>query len=144
MTYNEVKKTIGDVLESHRMLKTVKMVRPQEWLNRTTDALFPAAFYFVNSGTINKGHDNDFTIAFWFLDKSGQEYKYESDVVSDMLGVATDIINLLNVGNNPYIIDESITYNVATDQYEDYLAGVTFNLNLKTFSTFTACDAPTI
>jgi hypothetical protein len=81
---------------------------------------------------------------FWFLDKSGQEYKYESDVVSDMLGVATDIINLLNVGNNPYIIDESITYNVATDQYEDYLAGVTFNINLKTFSTFTACDAPTI
>lgn len=119
------------------------MVRPQEWLNRASNTLLPAAFYFVNSGKINKGHDNDYNIVFWILDKTGQEYKYESDVVSDMLGVANDIINILNVRNNPYIIDESITYNVVTDKYEDYLAGVTFNLNFKTFSTFTACDAPT-
>lgn len=124
------------------MLKTVEMVRPVEWLNRTEKADFPAAFFWINTGTLNKGHENDYTITFWYYDKSGVEYLYETDVVSDMLGVASDIVNKFRLGSNPYLVPDNISYNVVSDSSEDYLAGVTMNIDFKTFSTFTLCDFP--
>jgi hypothetical protein len=142
MTYNQVKKTIKELLQSHAMLRTVEMVRPQEWLNRTEAAEFPAAFFWVNTGTLNKGHDNDYTITFWFYDKAGMEYLYECDVVSDMLGVANDVVNKLRLGSNPYLVPDTVNYNVVSDSSEDYLAGVTFNIDFKTFSNFDSCDFP--
>ncbi len=124
------------------MIKTAKNVRPSEWLNGAVNATFPAVFWWMDAGSINKGQKADYNVSFWFLDKSGQEFKFEEDVVSDMQGIAYDIIQKMRVEDQPWLIDDNINYDVVTDYAEDYLAGITMNFTIQTFSTFTACDMP--
>lgn len=124
------------------MIKTAKNVRPSEWLNRGTDATFPAAFWWATGGALNKGQVASYNLVFYFFDKSGQEYKFEEDVVSDMQGIAYDIIQKMRVEDQPWLVDDNINFDVVTDYGEDYLAGVTMNFTIQTFSNFTACDMP--
>ena len=142
MTLNELNQELSTLLLSHAMIKTAKNVRPQEWLNRGVNATFPAVFWWATGGSMNKGQKNDFTVTFWFLDKAGQEFKFEEDVVSDMQGIAYDIIQKMRVETQPWLIDDNINFDVVSDYAEDYLAGITMNFTIETFSTFTACDMP--
>ena len=96
------------------MIHEAKNVSPAEWLNRDNQPLFPIACYMVNSGSFNLGREQTFAIQMWFLDKSGVEGEFETDVVSDMHSVAADIISTLRKGSNPYTIDIAIKVHVGT------------------------------
>lgn len=143
MTYNQLITTLQTLLESHAMIKTAKNVTPQEWLNRESQPVYPVATYSVNAGSFNIGHEQAYTVQFFFLDKSGAEAEYEQDVISDQVQTAGDIVALMRPGKKPYFIDENITFNAISDKYEDYLAGVELTINITTLSDFSACDVPT-
>jgi hypothetical protein len=142
MTYNQVVKEIQTLLESHKMLHTVKFSTPIEWLNWDNQPVFPLASFAINRGGLNAGREQTFQIEMWFLDKSGVESEFETDVVSDMHSVAADIISTLRKQSNPYTIDSTITWDAVSEKFEDYLSGVYLTFNLSSVSAYDACSMP--
>ena len=142
MTYNQLITTIQSLLQSHAMIKTAKNVTPKEWLLKDEQPVFPIATYSVNSGSINKGREQVYNVQFFFLDKSGKEGEYETDVISDQMQTASDIISLMRGGRNIYTIDDNISFNAISDKYEDFLAGIELTINISTQNEFTGCDVP--
>lgn len=142
MTYNQVVKEIKTILESHAMIKSVRNATPREWLFADEQPIFPISCFAINSGSLNVGREQVYNITLWFLDKSGMEAEFETDVCSDQLQIAADIISELRNGANPWLIDNNITYNLVLDKFEDYLSGVELTINMTTISDFDACDIP--
>jgi hypothetical protein len=142
MTYNQVVKEIQTLLESHQMLHTVKFASPIEWLNWDDQPVFPLASFAINRGGLNAGREQTYQIEIWFLDKSGVEGEFETDVVSDMHSIAADIISTLRKGSNPYVIDAQISWDAVSEKFEDYLSGVYLTFNLSIVSKFDACSMP--
>lgn len=100
--------------------------------------------FTVTGGTFNKGREQVYSVQMFFLDKSGAEGIYQEEVISDQIGIAYDIIELMRAEANAYFIDDDITFNTIADQYEDYLAGVEVSFNITTQSDFDGCDAPIV
>ena len=144
MTYNQLITTIQSLLQSHAMIKTAKNVTPKEWLLRDEQPVYPIATFSVNSGSINKGREQIYNVQFFFLDKSGKEAEFETDVISDQMQTASDIISLMRGGRNSYSIDDNISFNAISDKYEDFLAGIELTINISTQNEFTGCDVPTL
>lgn len=143
MTYNQLKKTLTDLLQSHAIIKTVKNDPPKEWLQKDDQPVFPICCFTINSGTLNKGLEQVYNVQLFFLDKSGAEAEFESDVVSDQLQILIDVIELMRGTKRSYTIDDSIAYNTIRDKYEDYLAGVEATFNITTQGSFDGCVFPT-
>ena len=141
MTYNQIKASLQSLLESHQMVKQAKFAAPKEWLFRDSQPEFPIACFAINNGSLNLGREQVYNVTFWFLDKSGMEAEFETEVISDQLQIAADIVSELR-SNPVYVIPEAITYEAIADKFEDYLAGVTLTINISTISSYDACDAP--
>lgn len=141
MTYNQVVKYIQDALESHPMISQVKYVTPVEWMNREEVAKYPFACYNIATGNFNLGNELIYTCQFWFLDKSGQEAEFETDVISDQHSIANDIVSKLRK-DNTIVIDDSITWNAISEKFEDYISGVELTINISSISKFDYCDFP--
>lgn len=126
------------------MIKTVKNELPTEWIKKT-EIEFPVCCFVINGGSFNKGREQIYSAQFFFLDKSGKEVnEYEAEVISDQVGIAYDIVELMRQGTRPFSIDDSIVFETVSDgKYEDYLSGCTLNFNITTQSDFDGCDAPT-
>lgn len=143
MTYNQIVNEIRTILQSHAMINTVKFASVTEWINWEGVPDLPIALFSVNSGTFEMGYQKSFTIEMWFLDKSGLEGEFETDVTSDMHGIGADIVNALSLSSKPYSVQKPITWTAISDKYEDYLSGITLTINIQTNGEFTYCDFPT-
>lgn len=126
------------------MIKTVKFASPLEWLNWDNQPVFPLACYTINSGQLNAGREQVYVINFWFLDKSGKEGEFETEVTSDQHSICADIISKLRSNSQDYVIDTNIQWTAVSEKFEDFLTGVTCNINLSAVSDFDACNMPTI
>lgn len=144
MTYNQLISTLTSLLQSHAMIKTVKNATPKEWLLRDDQPLYPVAFFSINNGSLNRGSEQVYNVQFFFLDKSGLEAEFETEVISDQIGIGSDIINLIRTGRKDYYVQDGVTFNAISDKYEDYLAGIEYTLNITTQSDFSGCDVPLI
>jgi hypothetical protein len=144
MTYKQLATEITSLLESHAMIHTTKFATPIEWLNWDDQPVFPLASFSINSGSFNLGKQRQYDIQFWFIDKSGVEGEFETEVVNDMHQVAGDIISKLRNGANDFVIDDNIRFDVISEKFEDYLSGVQLTLSLTSTSAFDGCDMPTI
>ena len=142
MTYNQLITTITSLLQSHAMIKTAKFATPREWLLRDEQPVYPIACFSVNSGSMNLGREQIFSVQFFFLDKSGKEAEFENDVISDQIQTASDILSLMRTGRKDYSIDDNVSFNAISDKYEDYLAGVELTINISTQNEFTGCNVP--
>ncbi len=124
------------------MIETAKHTTPKEWLLRDEQPIYPIACFSVNSGTMNIGREQVFSVQFFFLDKSGKEAEFENDVISDQIQTASDILSLMRTGRNSYSIDDNVSFNAISDKYEDYLAGIEYTINISTQNEFTGCNVP--
>ncbi len=124
------------------MIETAKHTTPKEWLLRDEQPVYPIACFSVNSGTMNIGREQVFSVQFFFLDKSGKEAEFENDVISDQIQTGSDILSLMRTGRNSYSIDDNVSFNAISDKYEDYLAGIEYTINISTQNEFTGCNVP--
>ena len=141
MTYNQIVNQVRTLLLTHPMINDVRFATPAEWLNWVNQPTFPVATYFISSGQLNKGRENVYSVQFWFLDKSGVEGEFETDVVSDQHQIANDIIMAYRQ-NKDLVIDDQITWNAISEKFEEYLSGVEFTMNISTTGKFNNCDFP--
>ena len=144
MTYNQVVKMILDLLDNHPNINEVDFTTPVNWINRNYVPSFPVANFTIDAGTFQSNREQSYRIDMWFLDKSGNEGEFETDVVSDMHGVAYDIIAQLKKLSNPYTVTDVITWGVISEKFEDYLSGIKLTLDLFVDRKYGACDVPTI
>lgn len=143
MTYNQVVQEVKQILENHAMIKEVRFNTPIEWTNRDSVPELPVVLYSITRGSFIQSYQNEYNIEFWFLDKSGVEGEFETDVVSDMHTIAQDVVNALNLSSNKYSMSMPVSWNVVSDALtEDYLSGVTLNISITTSSQNTYCDFP--
>jgi len=142
MTYKQLTTEITNLLQSHAMINTVRFATPVEWLNWDDQPVYPLASFAINSGGYNIGREQVFNIQMWFLDKSGVESEFETEVTSDMHSIAADIVSKLRNGYNPYTIDSQISWTAITEKFEDYLSGVRLTFNISLVSDFDACSIP--
>lgn len=142
MTYNQVLSTINSALSSHAMIKSIKEATPAEWILKNNQPVFPIAIYTINSGSLNVGREQVYGLRLWFLDKSGMEREFEKDVTSDQLQICADIISKLRNEGNNFTISDNINFNLISDKFEDYLAGVEVSFDMTTYSDFDACNIP--
>ncbi len=127
------------------MVKTVKNELPTEWLKKT-EIEFPVCCFVINGGSFSKGREQIYSVQMFFLDKSGKEInEYETEVISDQVGIAYDIVELMRQGDRGFSIPDGVNFETVSDgKYEDYLAGCTINFEITTQSSFDGCDAPII
>jgi hypothetical protein len=143
MTYNQIVTEIRTLLTSHPMIKSVRFATPSEWLGWEQQPTFPVVSYSISNGSYGLGRELIYSIQFWFLDKSGVEGEFETDVISDMHGIANDIVLALRQ-NELLTIDDTINWSGISEKFEDYLSGVNFTINISTLGEFNNCDFPTI
>jgi len=144
MTYNQVVTEVNNLLSNHAMIKTVKFASPVEWLNWDSQPVFPLACYAINSGQLNTGREQVYSINLWFLDKSGKESEFETEVTSDQHSILADIVSKMRSKSNEYVIDSNISWDAISEKFEDFLSGVQCTFNLSVVSQFDACNMPTI
>jgi hypothetical protein len=142
MTYNQIVTEVETILTSHAMIKDVRFATPVEWLAWESEPVLPVALYYIDQGNFNIGRELTFSVQFWFLDKSGVEGEFETEVTSDQHQIAGDIINLMRQKIS-YSIDDQIVWNALSEKFEDYLSGVTLTFTISTTGEFGACDVPT-
>lgn len=125
------------------MIKEVLTASPLQWLNDNHVPDYPVSCFVINSGQLNAGREEVFAIDMWFLDKSGSEAEFEQEVISDMHGVAYDILQILRQQFNPFTIDANVNWEAISEKFEDYLSGVKITFNFFTNRKYGACDVPT-
>lgn len=143
MTHNQLVKWIESILANHAMIKTVKSQAPGEWINNGGVPLYPCTCFDSTTGTFATGRQRGTSFDFWFLDKVGDDKKFEQDVISDQLEIAEDIVQRLRLGSNKWSIDDPVTFRTVADgKFEDKLAGCEFTITFTTTREFDACDIP--
>lgn len=142
MTYNQIVKTIETILQNHNQINEVRFASPTNWLNWDSVPVYPVASYTINDGQYNAGRELVYRINFWFLDKSGVDSEFETEVTSDMLQVAVDVLNELRLQYNSYGISTNVQWTALSEKFEDYLSGITYSVDLSIVNPFSACDSP--
>lgn len=141
MTYNQVVKEIQEKLQSHPMLHEVMFGSPAIWLYNNQPPSFPSANFEINTGSLNIGREQIFTVNVWLLDKSGVDSEFEQEVTSDMHGIAYDFLQKLR-NSLDYSISNTVTWNAISEKFEDYLSGVNFSFDFTVTRSYGNCDSP--
>ena len=126
------------------MINTVKFASPTNWINWDNQPVFPCALFAINNGIFNTGREQVYTISFWFLDKSGVEGEFETEVTSDQHSILADIVSKMRSQSQTYTIDTAVRWDAISEKFEDFLSGVQATINLSVVSKFDACNMPTI
>lgn len=124
------------------MIHTVIYGSPIEWMFQDKQPEFPIAAYDIGKGSLNIGRESVFNISLWFLDKSGREAEFETEVMSDQHSILNDIISELRNRQTKYLISENVAWDGIKEKMEDYLSGVSATFDLTVVSDFGACDFP--
>ena len=133
MTYNQTISEITEILQAHPRIRAARNVDPLEWINRNGNPELPVCCFEVLNGTYKKGGEQVWSVQFFFLDQSGKDGEYETEVISDQWLTAEDIIEKMRL--NPFSIDDEVIIQSVSQKFENYLSGVTFTANITTYST---------
>jgi len=143
MTVNQVIQEIKAVLQNHAMINTVLVSTPMEWINKGEVPLYPVGTFDISSGFLNIGREQIHRVDMWLLDQSGKDGEFEQEVISDMHGVAYDVVSILRKGGNPWIISDKVQWQAISEKFEDYLSGVRITFDFIVVRDYGSCDTPT-
>lgn len=141
-TLNQVVKTISGIGQSHQQIKTVYFGNLLDFLSKGTDNVYPAMFFDLTGSSIaNKTLTMDFSL--YFMDRMLPEQTNETEVLSDQLSVAQDIIAMLMYQDFDFVMSDSVQLAYFTENTPDLLAGVRADIRLELPFTADRCWIPT-
>jgi hypothetical protein len=142
MTLNQITKKIKKIAEDHRQVRTVRLDDPSNFLsNETKDVLYPAVWFTLNGSDIT-GKEKTYKFVITIADILHPEDITETEVQSDCEQIADDILGFLNWGKQEWTYEKSTQYEYFREDFEDILAGVTFQISLKVPFVYDICDVP--
>ena len=141
LTLNQTVKLIKDIALSHDQINTVYFGDVWEFLAQT-DNVYPAMFYSLTGSQIN-GKSLDMSFSLFFLDRQLQDETNETEVLSDQLLIAQDIISILRFPKFDWEIGDNVILEFFTENEKDYLAGVKADVTISFPMLSNRCQIPT-
>lgn len=141
LTLNQTVKLIKDIALSHDQINTVYFGDVWEFLAQT-DNVYPAMFYSLTGSQIN-GKSLDMSFSLFFLDRQLQDETNETEVLSDQLLIAQDIISMLRFPKFDWEIGDNVVLEFFTENEKDYLAGVKADVSISFPMLSNRCQIPT-
>lgn len=140
LTLNQTVKLIKDIAQSHDQINTVYFGDVWEFLAQT-DNTYPAMFYSLTGSQIN-GKSLDMSFSLFFLDRQLQDETNETEVLSDQLLIAQDIISMLRFPKFDWEIGDNVILEFFTENEKDYLAGVKADVTVSFPMLSNRCQIP--
>lgn len=140
LTLNQTVKLVKDIAQSHDQIKTVYFGDVWEFLAQA-DNVYPAMFYSLTGSQIN-GKSLDMTFSLFFLDRQLQDETNETEVLSDQLLIAQDIISMLRFPKFDWEIADNVVLEFFTENEKDYLAGVRADITISFPMLSNRCQIP--
>jgi hypothetical protein len=141
LTLNQTVKLLKDIAQSHDQINTVYFGDVWEFLAQA-DNVYPAMFFSLTGSAINlKSLDMSFSL--FFLDRQLQDESNETEVLSDQLLIAQDIVSMLRFPKFDWEIGDNITLEYFTENEKDYLAGVKADVTISFPMLSNRCQIPT-
>lgn len=141
LTLNQLVQKITEMGNAHKQIKSVYFGDIEDYLSKGTDNLYPSLFFDVTGANI-QGKSLTINFSLYFSDRMLPEGVNETEVLSDMLDVAQDILAQLKYNN--FVFDEvaSATISFFTEDKPDLLAGVRVDLSLDIPFLADRCSVP--
>ncbi len=140
LTLNQTVKLIKDIAQSHDQINTVYFGDVWEFLAQT-DNTYPAMFYSLTGSQIN-GKSLDMSFSLFFLDRQLQDETNETEVLSDQLLIAQDIVSMLRFPKFDWEIGDNVVLEFFTENEKDYLAGVKADVTISFPMLSNRCQVP--
>jgi len=140
LTLNQTVKLIKDIAQSHDQINTVYFGDVWEFLAQT-DNTYPAMFYSLTGSQIN-GKSLDMSFSLFFLDRQLQDETNETEVLSDQLLIAQDIVSMLRFPKFDWEIGDNVVLEFFTENEKDYLAGVKADITISFPMLSNRCQVP--
>lgn len=140
-TLNQVVKTIQQIAEAHEQIRTVYFGNLPYFLSHGTDNTYPAMFYDLTGSSIS-GTTLTLNFSLYFMDRMLAEQTNETEVLSDQLLIAQDIIAQLRYNDFNFDIQDSVPMQFFTEDTPDLLAGVKADISLDLPYLGNRCDIP--
>lgn len=122
LTLNQTINLIKQIGQSHEQINTVYFGDVWEFLAQT-DNVYPSMFYSLTGSSIN-GRELTMSFSLFFLDRQLTDETNETEVLSDQLLIAQDVISMLFHPNWQWYLSDQINLEFFTENEKDYLAGV--------------------
>ena len=150
MTLNQVIQRMAAIAGAHKMIRTFAYVRSATAyiVEAGKKINYPLCLVEHNAGQISSTqHFATHNVRIYLLDlvnRSNNADANEQDVLSDMHGVALDLIALFRdpAYFDTWFIEGNATVSMISDTGADYLAGVGFDLPINTFFLGDRCQVP--
>lgn len=140
-TLNQVVQTIKEIGEAHGQIKTVFFGNLVDFLSKGSDNVYPAMFYDLTGSSIS-GTTLTMNFSLYFMDRMLAEQSNETEVLSDQLSIAQDIIAQLKFNDFDFYIQENVTLTYFMEDTPDLLAGVKADISLDLPFNADRCQVP--
>lgn len=141
-TLNQVVATIQEIGQAHRQIKTVYFGNLLDFLSKGSDNVYPAMFFDLTGSSIS-GTTLTMDFSLYFFDRMLAEQTNETEVLSDQLSIAQDIVAQLKFNDFDFVIGDSVPLQFFTEDTPDLLAGVRADVSLDLPFTADRCQVPT-
>lgn len=143
VTLNQIVSRIEGIASKHQQIKTVFFGNLFEFLAKTPDSRYPAMYFDLVNASIN-GSITTVTFSFFFMDRMLPELTNETEVLSDQLLVAQDILSQLRYSKYPeFITGDNIPIEFFTEESPDLIAGVKADIDFEIDFALDRCAVPT-
>lgn len=141
-TLNQVVATIREIGQAHRQIKTVYFGNLLDFLSKGSDNVYPAMFFDLTGSSIS-GTTLTMDFSLYFFDRMLAEQSNETEVLSDQLSIAQDIVAQLKFNDFDFVIQDNVPLQFFTEDTPDLLAGVRADVSLDLPFTADRCQVPT-
>jgi hypothetical protein len=144
MTLNQVVALINQIAQGHQQIEDVYFGELIDFLSRGEDNIYPSLCYEVTNANISlDGKALSISFSFYFFDRMLPEDADETEVLSDRLSVAQDIVAQLTYNNYEFDVVGGIPVQFFIEKTSDLLAGVRADIQLELPYLSNRCVVPT-
>lgn len=143
MTLNQLIKSLIEIAESHKQVRTARHLQPEDFINYDyKDVDYTAVWFTLNNATVT-GKELFTSFVVTVADMHHPEDMNEVEIQSDCLQIALDLIAQLSWDKHEWTLVKQTTFEFFREDREDILAGVTFQIELKLPYLYDNCQVPT-
>jgi hypothetical protein len=140
LTLNQIIKRVTDYGNQHAQINFVYFGAIYNRLSES-DVTYPAMFFDIEDSRI-LAKQTEFRFSFYFVDRQLQETE-GTEIMSDMVLVAQDIVAQLRNNYNEWDVSEDIPMDFLIESDPDYIAGVRIEVSLTIPNINNRCVIPT-
>lgn len=140
MTLNQLVKVIQNMGNNHKQIHTTHQGNLLDILAKS-DLVYPVfSFNFLDAQITGVDMNVNFTM--FFLDRILAEQTNETEVMSDQLLIAGDIIAQLKNHDQEYVLVSNVRLNFLKDTTPDLIGGVNASVTLSIPYLYNRCEVP--